>query len=154
MNTLVIIRLTHLPIGYDSLRDAARAEGLEALDRLECAFTSGGLDFIEPNAAMFGVFDSERALGVGGVSRDPTRDDPAIGRLRFFYLAPEARFGEADARLFAAIMAFAQPRFKTLRARVVSAYGQRFLHSNGFELSDAAENIYELDLGARIGAGA
>lgn len=153
MSTIVAIRLSHLPVGFAALRDGALADGVEALTRLEAAFQSGGLDFVAKDAAMFGVFDSETLLGTCGISRDPEQEDPRVGRLRFFYMAPQARGGEAEERLAAAVLAFARPRFDQVRARAVSDYGRAFLPRRGFRLIDAERGMHSLDVRSLDAAG-
>lgn len=123
-------RLEELPPGLDALAAEARGEGFHMLDRLAAEWASGENRFTGPGEALFGAFDPEGLVAIGGITRDPS---VAALRMRRFYVAPRARragLGEALARAALDVARDAGvPRLRLRAPATAFAFWQRL----GFE---------------------
>jgi hypothetical protein len=94
----------HLPADFNALRDAAQQESVRNMDLLWEGWQSNTQRFDHDGAALFGVFDDGRLVGVGGVTSETGYAEPAM-RMRRFYVLPAARRSGAGRLLAQAAMA-------------------------------------------------
>lgn len=77
-----------LPPGFDTLRAAARAEGVRNMDLLTSQWDDGR-GFADPGA-LFAAYVEGELAGVGGVTPQTDLDESAM-RMRRLYVAPTFR---------------------------------------------------------------
>ena len=91
-----------LPTGFETLREEARAEGHQNLDRLAADWASGAIRFDRPGEALLVVYVGDELAGVGGLTVDPA----AAGafRMRRFYVRKQFRRCGIARRLAGALL--------------------------------------------------
>ena len=86
--TVQVVRVVEaLPEGLERLRDAARAEGVRIVDRLQAEWAEGRR-FDGPDEALFAAYVDGELAGVGGVAAEPRAE---ARRMRNLYVAPAFR---------------------------------------------------------------
>ena len=110
---------------------ASQAEGFGFVARLAEELARGRFDL--PNAILFGAYDGDTLLGVGGLTPDPyTHDDTSVGRLRHLYVLPcYRRQGVAKALVTVIIAAGRQPN-RVLRLGTTNPEADLFYLTLGF----------------------
>lgn len=123
-----------LPEGFDTLRAAARAEGIRNMEALAAQW-DGGQSFADPGA-LFAAFVEGDLAGVGGVTPQVGLAEPAM-RMRRLYVTPAfRRMGVGQALAGAMIQQGLQAaRLLLSNARASEAAGP-FWEAMGFERVD------------------
>ncbi len=114
------------------LRDEARAEGHEFLDRLYDEWSDGRNRFDREREILVGLFDGDALIGVGGLNQDPYVSDPDVGRLRHFYIARNYRRCGLGRALLQKLLAEARGNFRLIRLRSSGQAASHFYASAGF----------------------
>lgn len=136
-------------VAYDAdlfaelLREAAHAGGPFLL-RLRDEWDSGGNRFDEDGEALFGAFEGERLIGVGGLSRDPW--EPSLGRLRHLYVLGACRGRGAGRALCERILKEAAGNFEVLRLRTRAPEAVALYESLGFVPCSGEHETHRLRL--------
>lgn len=92
-----------LPKGIESLRDAARAEGILLVDRLIGEWDARAQRFDADSECLMAARIGAALAGIGGLTRDP--DDSGALRMRRFYVLPEYRRRGIGRALVSALLA-------------------------------------------------
>jgi GNAT superfamily N-acetyltransferase len=108
-------RIYYSPVLFAELIEEAPRAGGSFLLRLRDEWESGANRFEDDGEALFGAFDGERLVGVGGLNRDPWQ--PELGRLRHLYVLAACRGRGAGRTLSERILAQARGRFDVVRLR-------------------------------------
>lgn len=69
------------------LIEESEREGFRHLRRLTEEYELGLNRFDGPGEALFGAYDGERMIGIGGLNRDPYTSRTQVGRLRRLYVS-------------------------------------------------------------------
>lgn len=110
---------------------ASCAEGFGFVGRLAENVVRGHFDL--PSTALFGVYDEDRLLGVGGLTPDPyVEDRPGVGRLRHLYVLPQHRRQGVAKALVGSIIAEARLHYHVLRLRTTNPRAALFYSALGF----------------------
>jgi len=83
--------LDQLPAGFETLCEAARAEGHGFLDRLAADWAAGAMRFDREGEILLAAFVHGELAGIGGLTIEPVV--PSAMRMRRFYVRPEFRRG-------------------------------------------------------------
>ena len=130
---MIEIQQIKLPVpGIEVLRQEARAEGYDFLDRLVEDWLSGENRFDGPGEIFCGCFDDRAMVGVGGLNRDPFLADPAVGRIRRVYVKQAWRKRGVGETLVRSLLATAQKSFRSVRLRAENAGAARLYERIGF----------------------
>lgn len=107
-----------LPPDFARLIAAASGESVRNMELLAEGWRSGTQCFDREGAGLFGAFDDERLVGVGGVTPETGYSEPAM-RMRRFYVLPIARRSGTGRILALAAMeqGFAHATILTCNAR-------------------------------------
>ena len=91
-----------LPIGFETLRAEALAEGYRNLDRLAADWVSGAIRFNRPGEALLVAYVGDELAGVGGLTVDPAVTEAL--RMRRFYVREQFRRCGMGRRLAGALL--------------------------------------------------
>ncbi len=127
------------------LAEAERAKGAFML-RLRDEWLSGIQRFEGPGEFLLGIFDGERLVAVGGVSNDPYRSEPGLGRVRHVYVLEALRRQGIARMLMTEILECARGHFTVLRLRTRSAAAASLYESLGFVRVDGDDETHRLTL--------
>lgn len=128
-----VARLDALPAAEIApLVQEANAQGYDFVRRLAAEHASGANRFDGPGEALYGAYDGEALIGVGGLNVDHYAGDPHIGRVRHVYVLAAHRRTGAGRALLTALMSAAMTNFTTLRLRTNTLEGARFYEALGF----------------------
>ncbi len=136
-----------LPEEIDQFRTAASAEGFGFVERLIDDFESGANRFSQPGECLCMVCRADTFIGVGGINIDPYAANSAIGRVRRFYISPEARRLGAGQALLKHLEMCAAATFESLRLRTTNPVAALFYESQGYERvngDDAVTHVKKL----------
>ena len=115
MSSLDVQRLFSLPTGLGVLEREAVNEGFGMITRLREEWETGANRFDREGEALFGAFQADRLLGIGGLNRDPYMGDPRVGRLRHLYIAKDDRCAGIGRRLVERVLGHAAGNFDSVR---------------------------------------
>jgi GNAT superfamily N-acetyltransferase len=73
------------------IQEAAQAEAVRFIDRLVAEYVAGINCFNQPGEVLFGMFEDQHLVGIGGLNRDPYHSDQNYGRVRHVYVLPAYR---------------------------------------------------------------
>ena len=130
---MTVTRIDALPAGLEDLIENALAEDFRAIARLRTEWDQGENRFDAPGEALFEARVGDRLVGICGLNVDPFEQDPSVGRVRRFYVAPDARRQGVGRALIEAAIDAAQGRFRVLQLRTRDAVADAFYQSLGFE---------------------
>lgn len=112
-------------------------EGYRFVRRLAEDYEKGRNRFDQPGEGLFGVWDEAgKIVAVGGVNRSPFSEDGRIGRLRRFYVHPNARRQGIGSLLVKEITQFSKESFHEMTLRTDSSKADAFYLANGFTPTD------------------
>ena len=118
--------------GLHLLTLLSEAEGFRFLRRFENEWHAN-VDYVTSNANLFlGAVVKDQLVAVGGITRDPYVQDPAIGRVRHMYVHPAHRRRGIGRALLGELERYACTRFRQLRIRTDTGAAAAFYVASGF----------------------
>ena len=130
---MIEIRPITLPVpGIEEMRQEARDEGYDFLDRLVEDWLSGENRFDGPGETFSGCFEEGMLVGVGGLNRDPFLADPRVGRIRRVYVRRAWRNRGAGEVLVKSLLGTARKSFRSVRLRAENTGAARLYERIGF----------------------
>jgi GNAT superfamily N-acetyltransferase len=125
-----VARITSLPAGIQRLRDEADRANVRNMGMLIDEWETGAERFDEPGEALFGAFDGDALIGVGGVTIEHGAD---AMRMRRLYVLADWRKRGAGRALAQLMMAkgLESADFLTCNARATPA-AAKFWEAMGF----------------------
>jgi GNAT superfamily N-acetyltransferase len=142
MTVVVVPVTTHLPAGFDTLRDEARAEGHTHMDRLATDGATGTSRFSATGEALLAAFVAGSLAGIGGTTIDSA--DPTALRMRRFYVRPIYRRHGVGRCLADALMASARQVTNGLVLNAGTDLAARFWEALGFVADQRAGHTHAL----------
>lgn len=136
---MFVKKIEKLPDEIEKLLEQSVVEGFNFVRRLVTDFDSGKNRFDQTGEALFGVFQGERLVAIGGVSIDPFESanpssSDSIGRIRRAYVLPECRGTGVGRLLMEAIEAHANQYFEWLTLFTDTESAGLFYQSLGFNV--------------------
>lgn len=120
-------------VDVSKLVEESEAEGYRFLRRLVTQYEDGTNPFNQPGEVLYGVWDQQGHLvAIGGLNRDPYSNKEGVGRLRRFYISPNARRQGIGTKLLKEIIDFGRGHFKEIVVRTDSSMADAFYRANGF----------------------
>lgn len=141
-----IISTKQLPAGLASLADEARQEGYLFLDRLVEDWESGANRFSRRGELLFGAFDEDALVAIGGLNCDPWLQDETVGRLRRFFVSGVYRRKGIGRAMVQALLGEAVNTFTKVRLRTNSLDASKFYLRCGFCHTDGEGATHEIEL--------
>jgi GNAT superfamily N-acetyltransferase len=134
---MIEIQQITLPVpGIDELRQEARGEGYDFLDRLVEDWLSGENRFDGSGETFCGGFHCGVLVAVGGLNRDPFLADPEVGRIRRVYVRQAWRNRGVGEALVRSLLNTARKSFRSVRLRAENAGAARLYEHIGFSAID------------------
>jgi len=130
---MITKRLIHLPLGFLKLEDESLREGFYFLKKMRIDWDLGNNCFDRAGEGLYGVFDGDKLIAIGGLSADPGgRNQNKIGRIRYLYVSKPYRNQGIGAGLVHKMISDSCFDFSKLRLRTDSNEAARFYESLGF----------------------
>lgn len=138
-----IVRMGALPESFGALRDVAKAEGYNFLDRLGARW-DGEAYLSDRDASVFGVFGAADLIAIGAQTADEYDPHPRHRRIRHFYVRPDMRRGGVGRTLAAALIQQAFSLAPRLHLRATHDLSRAFWDAVGFARVEHATRTHEL----------
>ncbi|WP_342599679.1 GNAT family N-acetyltransferase [Psychrobacillus sp. FSL H8-0483] len=123
-------------VNVSKLIQESEKEGYRFVSRLASEYEDGTNRFSEQGEALYGVWDDEELVGIGGINRSTTSADDNSARLYRFYTLPEHRRKGVGSELFKIITDNAKGQFSKITTKTESAKVDAFYRANGFSLEE------------------
>ncbi|AHA06160.1 MULTISPECIES: GNAT family N-acetyltransferase [Bacillus] len=88
--------------------------------------------FNKTGECLYGIFQREKLIGIGGLNEDPYTENNKIGRVRRFYIAKEYRRKGLGRLLLVRILSDAKKYFNIVVLNTDTEQGDKFYTSGGF----------------------
>lgn len=109
------------------------SQGFTFVDRLVTEFENGTNRFDKPGEALFGLYQQQQLIGVGGLNRDPYLGDDKAGRVRHLYVLADFRRQGVGRRLLSHIVKEATAHYAYLTLRTFNPDADRLYRALGFQ---------------------
>jgi GNAT superfamily N-acetyltransferase len=130
MNIIIKAIADELPPDAGALASEAELEGYEHIRRLADEWASGRNRFDQDGEILLGAYESERLVGVGGLSVEFSRRDWL--RMRRFYVHPSARRQGTARSVAERLIVHGRHYTNTLTVHAADAGAARFWEKVGF----------------------
>ncbi|WP_142333991.1 GNAT family N-acetyltransferase [Bacillus wiedmannii] len=117
---------------YDYLIEESKEEGFNFLIRLISEYENKINIFNKTGECLYGIFQGEKLIGIGGLNEDPYTENNKISRLRRFYIAKEYRRKGLGRLLLVRIISDAKKYFNIVVLNTDTVQGDKFYISIGF----------------------
>ncbi|MGF9770407.1 GNAT family N-acetyltransferase [Bacillus cereus] len=133
MKDILIRQIEDLMIyEHDYLVQESKEEGFNFLKRLISEYENKINTFNKTGECLFGVFQGEKLIGIGGLNEDPYTETNKIGRVRRFYISKDYRRIGLGNLLLIRILNHAEKYFKVVVLHTDTKQGDAFYTANGF----------------------
>lgn len=123
------------------LADAAEHEGHRNIRTLVAEYISGKNRFSRPGEALFGAYEDDGLIGIGGLNIDPYEDSETIGRVRRLYVLPAFRRGGIASLLMGAVEKHAARHFQRIQLYTASEAASRFYLQLGYSAVEGRAKV-------------
>ncbi|MFD5259927.1 GNAT family N-acetyltransferase [Bacillus wiedmannii] len=117
---------------HDYLVQESKEEGFNFLIKLKSDYENKINTFNKTGECLYGIFQVERLIGIGGLNEDPFTENNKIGRVRRFYIAKEYRRKGLGGLLLVRILNDAKKYFNIVVLHTDTEQGDKFYTSSGF----------------------
>ncbi len=145
-----IQKMTEWPSGFQPLEDESLSDGFRFLQKMRREWESGDNRFDREGEMVFGAFDREKLIGIGGLNRDPYANEATVGRIRHLYVLREYRKRGVGAALVREIILKAKPQFSKLRLRTDTLNAAKFYESIGFRPVVEDSATHQLEFSGKV----
>lgn len=123
-------------VNVSKLIQESEKEGYRFVSRLASEYEDGTNRFSEPGEGLYGVWDNQDLVAIGGLNRNAKNTDENSARLYRFYTLPEYRRKGVGSELFKIIFDNAKDEFKEITTKTESAKADAFYRANGFVFNE------------------
>ncbi|PEA44609.1 GNAT family N-acetyltransferase [Bacillus wiedmannii] len=117
---------------HDFLVQESKEEGFNFLIRLISEYENKINIFNKTGECLYGIFQEEKLIGIGGLNEDPYSENNKIGRVRRFYIVKEYRRKGLGRLLLVRIISDAKKHFNIVVLNTDTVQGDKFYTSSGF----------------------
>ncbi|MGH1256118.1 MULTISPECIES: GNAT family N-acetyltransferase [Bacillus] len=117
---------------HDYLVQESKEEGFNFLIKLISEYENKINIFNKTGECLYGIFQGEKLIGIGGLNEDPYTENNKISRLRRFYIAKEYRRKGLGRLLLVRIISDAKKHFNIVVLNADTVQGDKFYTSIGF----------------------
>jgi GNAT superfamily N-acetyltransferase len=134
----LIVQIREWPAAaIEGLLAESEQDGFRFVRRAKDEWVSGANTFSKEGEALFGVFEKEQLLAIGGINHESARN----GRLRRFYVRREARRRGIGRQLVQHVLAFASRNYSRVGLRCDTDTADRFYRAVGFSRTDSDPGV-------------
>ncbi|TQR17785.1 GNAT family N-acetyltransferase [Psychrobacillus soli] len=126
-------------VDVSKLIQESEKEGYRFVSRLATEYEDGTNRFSEQGEALFGAWDGEEIVAIGGLNRNTKNTDAA--RLQRAYTLPSYRRKGIGRELFQALFVHAKGEFNEITTKTESAKADAFYRANGFQFDERSPDI-------------
>ncbi|MFB5548298.1 GNAT family N-acetyltransferase [Bacillus cereus] len=128
------IQQIEILMGYEfsHLVQDSEEEGFNFLIRLISEYKNEINTFNKTGECLYGIFQGDMLIGVGGLNEDPYTKDNKIGRLRRFYISRDYRRLGLGNLLLNQLLCHAEKYFAVIVLHTDTKQGDVFYTANGF----------------------
>ncbi|MBO1583101.1 GNAT family N-acetyltransferase [Bacillus sp. XF8] len=123
-------------VGITHLVEESKKEGFNFLIKLVNEYRNKTNTFNKKGECLYGVFQDEVLIGIGGINQDPYMKAKVVGRLRRFYISKAYRRKGIGNLLLRKILSDAKEHFQTVVLYTDTKQASQFYISNGFMKSE------------------
>ncbi|HFK1514331.1 TPA: GNAT family N-acetyltransferase [Bacillus cereus] len=117
---------------FKYLVQESKEEGFKFLKKLINEYENELNTFNKSGECLYGIFQGEKLIGIGGLNADPYTENNKIGRLRRFYIAKDYRRIGLGKLLLNKLLSHAEKYFKVVVLHTDTKQGDVFYTVNGF----------------------
>ncbi|ACO30205.1 TPA: GNAT family N-acetyltransferase [Bacillus cereus] len=117
---------------FKYLVQESKEEGFKFLKKLINEYENELNTFNKSGECLYGIFQGEKLIGIGGLNADPYTENNKIGRLRRFYIAKDYRRIGLGKLLLNKLLSHAEKYFKVVVLHTDTKQGDVFYTANGF----------------------
>ncbi|AOY16250.1 GNAT family N-acetyltransferase [Bacillus sp. ABP14] len=117
---------------HDYLVQESKKEGFNFLIRLISEYENKINTFNKTGECLYGIFQGEKLIGIGGLNEDPYTENYKIGRVRRFYISKDYRRIGLGNLLLNQLLSHAEKYFKVVVLYTDTKQGDAFYIANGF----------------------
>lgn len=117
---------------FKYLVQESKEEGVKFLKKLINEYENELNTFNKSGECLYGIFQGEKLIGIGGLNADPYTENNKIGRLRRFYIAKDYRRIGLGKLLLNKLLSHAEKYFKVVVLHTDTKQGDVFYTANGF----------------------
>lgn len=126
-------------VDVSKLIQESEKEGYRFVSRLATEYEDGTNRFSEQGEALFGAWDGDELVAIGGINRNSKSKDAA--RLQRAYTLPNYRRKGIGSELFNAIFVHAREQFNEITTKTESAKADAFYRANGFQFDERSPDV-------------
>ena len=119
-------------VNVSKLIQESEREGYRFVSRLASEYEDGTHRFSEQGEAIYGAWEEDELIAIGGLYRNSTSKDENSARLFRFYTLPEHRRKGVGSELLKAISENAKGHFKEITTKTEAGNVDSFYRANGF----------------------
>ena len=109
-----------------------KKKGIDFVSRLASEYEDGTNRFSEQGEALYGAWEDEELVAIGGLNRNTTTLRKISKTISFLYFTRSSSEKELEVNLFKAISENAKGKFKEITTKTESAKADAFYRANGF----------------------
>ena len=122
---------------FKYLVQESKEEGFKFLKKLINEYENELNTFNKSGECLYGIFQGEKLIGIGGLNADPYTENNKIGRLRRFYIAKDYRRIGLGKLLLNKLLSHTEKYFKVVVLHTDTKQGDVFYTANGFVKREA-----------------
>ncbi|PGO20102.1 GNAT family N-acetyltransferase [Bacillus cereus] len=117
---------------HDYLVQESKDEGFNFLIKLISDYENKINTFNKTGECLYGIFQGEKLIGIGGLNQDPYTENNKIGRLRRVYISKDYRRIGLGNLLLNWLLSHSEKYFKVVVLHTDTKQGDAFYTTNGF----------------------
>jgi GNAT superfamily N-acetyltransferase len=117
---------------FSHLVQDSKEEGFNFIIKLINEYKNKINVFNKTGECLYGIFQEDTLIGVGGLNEDPYTEDNKIGRLRRFYISRDYRRIGLGNVLLNQLLCHAEKYFEVIVLHTDTKQGNAFYTANGF----------------------
>ncbi|MGH0665383.1 GNAT family N-acetyltransferase [Bacillus paranthracis] len=117
---------------FKYLVQESKEEGFNFQKKLINEYENKLNTFNKTGECLYGIFQGEKLIGIGGLNEDPYTENNKIGRLRRFYISKDYRRIGLGKSLLNKLLSHAEKNFKVVVLHTDTKQGDAFYSANGF----------------------
>lgn len=131
---MVIQIITDLSEDFLLLESESKLDGFKFLEKMRLEWSSGHNRFNEAGEVVYGIFENNKLVAIGGINIDPYTNESKIGRVRHLYVQRDFRKKGYGSFLVKNILTHGSKYFSKVRLRTDTVAASAFYENIGFKV--------------------